>query len=262
MRRIFYFFKVSFDKSIKDITRYKFNTLMQFGTFYFLFMAMFLGLNFFGQNMDVSPIKLGDTLESFVIGYFMWTVMLIAYSSVAYSISNDASKGTLEQICMSSLGLHSVVIVRSIAELIINLIFCFVILFSIMVTTGYWLNIDVFPLALIIILGIFSIFGLSLIFGGLAIVFKQVNALLNLVQYFLIGFVLFDMGPIVSAFVPFRPAANIIYRMSINGFNLVDVSLIQYLSLIFNSIFYFIIGLIVFNYCSKIAKKKGLLGQY
>lgn len=262
MKRMFYFFKVSFDKSIKDITRYKFNTLMQFGTFYFLFMAMFLGLNFFGQNMNVSPIKLGDTLESFVIGYFMWTVMLIAYSSVAYSISSDASKGTLEQICMSSLGLHSVVIVRSIAELIINLIFCFVILFSIMATTGYWLNIDVLPLALIIVLGIFSIFGLSLVFGGLAIVFKQVNSLLNLVQYFLIGFVMFDINLLASAFIPFRPAANIIYYMCFSGANLLDIPLILYLSLIFNSVFYFIIGLIVFNYCSKIAKKKGLLGQY
>lgn len=262
MQKIFYFFKVSFEKSLKDITRYKFNTIMEFSTFYMIFMAMFLGLNFFGQNMDASPLKLGSTLESLIVGYFIWMIMLVAYSSVAYGISSDATKGTLEQICMSGLGLHSVVIVRSIANLFINIVFCFLLLIFIMITTGYWISINVISLTVIIVIGIFSIFGISLILGGLTVIFKQINSFLNIVQFFLVGLIMFDMSPLVSVLVPFRPAINMVYDIAREDLNLLNFSLLDYLYLIFNSAIYFIIGLIVFNHCSKIAKKKGLLGQY
>lgn len=262
MKKLFYFFKVSFEKSLKDFTRYKFNTIMEFATFYILFMTMFLGLNFFGQNMEASPLKLGNTLENLIVGYFIWTIMLIAYSSVAYGISSDATKGTLEQICMSSLGLHSVVIVRSIANLFINIVFCFILLFLIMLTTGYWLSLDIISLTVIILIGIFSIFGISLILGGLAVIFKQINSFLNIVQFLLISLILFDMSPLVSALVPFRPAINMVYDITREGFNLLSFSFLDYICLILNSAIYFIIGLIIFNYCGKIAKKKGLLGQY
>lgn len=262
MKKVFYFFKVSFEKSLKDITRYKFNTIMEFLTFYIIFMAMFLGLNFFGQNMEASPLKLGGTLENLIVGYFIWMIMLVAYSSVAYSISSDSTKGTLEQICMSSLGLHSVVVVRSIANLFINIVFCFVLLLFIMMTTGYWLNINVISLTVIIIIGIFSIFGISLMLGGLTVIFKQINSFLNIMQFFLIGLVMFDINPMASIFVPFRPAINMVYDITKKDFNLLSFSPLDYLFLILNSAIYFIIGLVVFNYCSKVAKKKGLLGQY
>lgn len=262
MKKLFYFFKVSFEKSLKDFTRYKFNTIMEFATFYILFMTMFLGLNFFGQRMEASPFKLGDTLESLIVGYFLWTIMLIAYSSVAYGISSDATKGTLEQICMSSLGLHSVVIVRSIANLFINIIFCFILLIFIMYTTGYWLSLDIISLTVVIVIGIFSIFGISLILGGLAVVFKQINSFLNIVQFLLISLILFDISPLVSALLPFRPAINMVFDITRKGYNLLNFGILDYIYLIFNSAIYFIIGLIIFNYCAKIAKKKGLLGQY
>ncbi len=262
MKKLFYFFKVSFEKSLKDFTRYKFNTIMEFATFYILFMTMFLGFNFFGQSMGASPLKLGDTLENLIVGYFIWTIMLIAYSSVAYAISSDATKGTLEQICMSSLGLHSVVIVRSIANLFLNIIFCFLLLVVIMSTTGYWLNLNLISLIVIILIGIFSIFGISLILGGLAVIFKQINSFLNIVQYLLICLVVFDLTPLASMLLPFRPAINMIYDITKGGNNLLSFSLLDYTCLILNSAIYFIIGLLIFNYCSKIAKKKGLLGQY
>jgi ABC-2 type transport system permease protein len=262
MKKLFYFFKVSFEKSLKDFTRYKFNTIMEFATFYILFMTMFLGLNFFGQNMEASPLKLGNTLENLIVGYFIWTIMLVAYSSVAYGISSDATKGTLEQICMSSLGLHSVVIVRSIANLFINIVLCFILLVFIMMTTGYWLSLDVISLTVVILIGIFSIFGISLILGGLAVIFKQINSFLNIVQFLLISLILFDMSPLVSVLLPFRPAINMVYDITREGFNLLSFSILDYICLILNSAIYFIIGLIIFNYCGKIAKKKGLLGQY
>lgn len=263
--KVFYLFKVSIEKSFKEISRYKFNTISSILSLYFLFIAMFLGVKVFGSTMDISPIKLGKTIEGFVIGYFLWTIMLMVYEDTAFSITRDANRGTLEQISMTDLGLHKVLIVRSISNLIINLLICFVVLLTIMGTTNYWLDINVAELLLIILLGIFSIFGIGLICGGLALIFKRVQSLLNVIQYFLIALVITGQGSlskVAASILPFRPSIDKVYATTLMGHKLSEYPASDYIILIANSIVYFTIGFIVFNQCSKIARKRGLLGQY
>ncbi len=129
MEKIFYLFKVSFEKSMKELIRYKFNTISDIMSFYALFIAMFFGMKSFGTSMNVTPVMLGKSIEGLVAGYFLWTVMVMAYSDTANSVITDASRGTLEQISMSNLGLHTILIVRSITNLIVNLLVCFIGLF-------------------------------------------------------------------------------------------------------------------------------------
>ncbi|QSX05102.1 hypothetical protein JYG23_10435 [Sedimentibacter sp. zth1] len=262
MKKLFYFFKVSFVKSVQDLIRYKFNTLTNIATFYFLFMAMLLGLKILGNTLSSSPLKIGSSIDTFIIAYFLWTVMYMAYANIAYAIINDASKGTLEQIAMSNLGLHSVVIVRGICETIINFIMCFVVLFLAMYTSGRWINVKALQIIVILFIGMFSMFGIGLIFGGLAIIFKRINAVLNLVQYFLIGLTMIDTTQLASIFIPFVPAINMVYKLSLGESTLLSFSIQNYIILIANSVLFFSIGLFVFKYCCNKAKKKGLLGQY
>lgn len=265
MKKLFYLFKVSFEKVIKELLRYKFDTISDILSLYVLFMAMFLGMKLFGMSMDVSPVKLGNTLEGFVAGYFLWTIMLMAYSDTANNVISDASRGTLEQISMSNLGLSSVLLVRSICNLIVNLLTCFAVLFFIMLTTGYWLNINIVPLLILIFLGVFSIFGISLIFGGLALIFKKIQSILNIVQYFLLGIVIPPLGAFsdaVSLLIPFRKAVELIFKITIGGSSITEFALSDYLIIIGNSFIYLLIGLFIFKKCTVIAKRKGLLGQY
>lgn len=265
MKKIYYLLKSSFEKSIIELIRYRFNTISDILSFYFLFIAMFYGIKVFGNSMNVSPVRLGETLEGFVAGYFLWTVILMAYSDTAHSVINDANRGTLEQISMSSIGLHTILAVRSFTNLMVNLIVCFLVLYSIMATTNYWLDIKIVQLLILILMGIFSILGISLIFGGLALIFKKIQSLLNVVQYFLIGLVFpspKSLSTIVSIMLPFRPTIDKAYDIIFGGQSLFDISLGDYAVIIGNSIVYFLLGLLVFNYCSKVAKKKGLLGQY
>lgn len=265
MKKVFYLFKVSIEKSLKDTIRYKFNTISDIVSFYLLFISMFFGIKIFGTNMSVSSIKLGETLEGFVIGYFLWTIMVMAYSDTSSSIINDANRGTLEQISMSSLGLHNILIVRSISNLLVNLIICFIVLFSVMATTNYWLNIRLGELLIVILIGIFSIFGISLIFGGLALIFKKIQSLLNIIHYFLIGLVILGpntLSPLASSLLPFRPTIEQVFLITLGGKSLKDFSLMDFGIMASNSILYFALGLLIFNQCSNIAKKKGLLGQY
>ncbi len=263
MKKFYYLFKVSLEKTVKELYRYKFNTISNFLIFYVLFMCMFLGVRQFGLSLGASSIDMGNNLEGFIVGYFLWTIIMFAYSNIAYSIINDANRGTLEQLNMSNLSLSQIVVVRSFSNLLLDIIFSIILLLFIMKTTGYWLQIDIISILIPIFLGIFSILGIGLIFGGLALIFKKIQSLLNIVQYFLIVLVAaFPENIIISAILPFNYAAGMIFDTMMGGVSFMEFSALEYAIVVGNSLIYFILGLIVFNQCVKIAKSRGLLGQY
>ncbi len=226
-------------------------------------MAMFLGIKSFGISFGISPVDMGSNLEGFVVGYFLWTIMLMAYTGAAYGIIHDANRGTLEQLNMSGIKLSTIVTVRSLSDLLINFIISIVLLFIIMITTNYKLEIKIFSILLPIFIGIFSILGIGLIFGGLALIFKKVQSLLNIVQYFLIALVMVSPeNSIIYNLIPFRPAADKVMLSMMKGYSFIDFSIYDYGIMIGNSILYFTIGLLVFNKCVNLSKRQGLLGQY
>ncbi|WP_313756026.1 ABC transporter permease [Tissierella sp.] len=263
MTKYFYLFKVSIEKNFKELSRYKFNTISDIIIFYVLFMAMFLGIKSFGISFGISPMDMGSNLEGFVVGYFLWTIMLMAYTGAAYGVMHDANRGTLEQLNMSGIKLSTIVTIRSLSDLLINFIISIVLLFIIMLTTNYKLEIKIFSILLPIFIGIFSILGIGLIFGGLALIFKKVQSLLNIVQYFLIALVMVSPeNSIIYNLIPFRPAADKVMLSMMEGYSFIDFSIYDYGIMVGNSILYFTIGLLVFNKCVNLAKRKGLLGQY
>lgn len=263
MTKYYYLCKVSVERTIKELIRYKFNTISEVLVLYVLFMAMFLGLKSFGVSFGISPINMGSNLEGFIAGYFLWTIMMMTYEGVAYGLTNDANRGTLEQLNMSGIRLSTIVTVRSLSDLLINMVVTVALLFIIMATTNYKLEIRIFSILLPIVIGIFSILGIGLIFGGLALIFKKIQALLNIVQYFLIALIMVNPGnKILYNLLPFRPSSDMVILSMRAGYSLVDFSIYDYVIMAGNSVLYFSIGLLVFNKCVKIAKSKGLLGQY
>lgn len=265
MIKAYYLFKVSMEKSIKELARYKFNTISDLLSSYVLFIAMFTGVKIFGESMKVSSVNFGNTIEGFISGYFLWNIMILAYSDTANNIVGDANRGTLEQLNMSSLGLSSILVVRSLCNILISLLMSFILLFLIVITTQCSLNINIFSMLIPIFIGVFSILGISLIFGGLALIFKSIKSLLNIIQYFLVGLVLptpQNLNPIISIILPFRPSIDAVYRIMLDGASFTAFSIVDVLIMVLNSSIYFTIGLFIFNQCSKAAKKRALLGQY
>lgn len=251
------------ERTIKELSRYKFDTISDVLILYVLFMAMFLGIKSFGISFGISPINMGSNLEGFIVGYFLWTIMMMTYSDIAYGLINDANRGTLEQLNMSGIKLSTIVTVRSLSNLLINLTVSIVLLFIIIVTTNYQFEIKIFSILLPVFIGIFSILGIGLIFGGLALIFKKIQSLLNIVQYFFIALVMVSPeNEIIYNLLPFRPAADKVMLSMREGLSFIEFSIVDYGIMIGNSILYFSIGLFVFNKCVKLAKMKGLLGQY
>ncbi len=263
MAKYYYLCKVSMEKALKELTRYKFNTISDVIFLYVVFMAMFLGIKSFGKSFGVSPIDMGDSLEGFIAGFFLWTIMMMTYSGVAYGLTNDANRGTLEQLNMSGIRLSTIVTARSLSDLFINIIVSVVLLFIIMATTGYKLEIRMLPILFPVIVGMFSILGIGLIFGGLALIFKKIQTLLNIVQYFFIALIMINPGnKIIYNLLPFKTASDMVISSMRYGYSLTDFSIYYYVIMAGNSALYFGIGLFIFNRCVKLAKMKGLLGQY
>ena len=164
---------------------------------------------------------------------------------------------------MTGMGLHNVLIVRCITNLFMNILVSLVVLFIAMQTTVYSLNINLISLIIIVFLGIFSMVGIGLMFGGLALIFKQVKSMLHIIQYFLIGLLIINSSkPIIMLFLPFRHAVDMIFDIVRDGKSFLQLPLLDYGIIVGNSIIYFVVGVVIFKLCEKAAKKKGLLGQY
>lgn len=261
----YYLTKASFERAIKEMIRYKFDFLSMIASLYMIFLAMFFGYSGIGQAVGGNQMALDSTLEGIVAGYFMWTIMIMAFFEISQSVISDAGKGTLEQLSMSSLGLHRVLVIRSLINLLISISICVVILILTMATSGYWLEIKVLQSIVVIGIGLFSMLGVSMIFAGIALIHKKVQSFLNIMQFLLLAIVIpgnSAFGKGVSTLIPFRPSIEKFYSLSLGGQNLWDFPISDYLLLIVNAAGYFIIGSLVFKYCTIKAKKAGLLGQY
>lgn len=265
MTQLYYLTKASTERAFKELLRYKFEFISMIVSLYMIFIAMFFGYSGIGQAVGGDQLALDRSLEGIVAGYFMWTIMVMAFFEISQSVISDAGKGTLEQLSMSNLGLHKVLIVRSIVNLILSISICVLILILTMATSGYWLEIKVLQSILVLGVGIFSMLGVSLLFAGIALIHKRVQSFLNIMQFLLLAVVIpgnsaFSKG--ISAIIPFRPAIEKFYSLSLNGNNLWDFPASDYVLLVGNAVGYFLIGLVVFTVCTNKAKKAGLLGQY
>ncbi len=172
-------------------------------------------------------------------------------------------RGTLEQLSMSPMGIWRIMTTRLLSTTIINLVIVVVLLYVSMATAGQWLNVDVVTIAPIMILTLFSMFGIGFIIAGISIILKQVQAFLQILQFILMGltFVSVSMSPILQ-FLPFVKGINMVREVMIQGTSLSQFAMYDYLILILNALFYFALGLAVFIYCERAAMRKGLLAHY
>ena len=89
-------FKTIFKKEWIDYKRYPFNMISSIITVYLVFLVFFLGLKFIAGGTT----KFGSTTEGLIVGFFIWTYAISAYSSLSWSLMNEARAGTLEQLYM------------------------------------------------------------------------------------------------------------------------------------------------------------------
>ena len=252
-------FKTIFIKEWISLKRYPFNTISAIVTVYLVFLLFFLGYKFIGGNQATFT----RTTEGFVVGFFIWTYSIAAYSTLSWGIIQEARAGTLEQLYMTPLGYETVAFYTIISNFFWSLAWVIPILLLMMVTTGRYLHFDFITLIPLLILTIASGYGIGFITGGLGLVFKKIQAFFQILQFIFVGFIVapVDKMPVLKI-LPFSLGAKMIAKNMIDKLPIYKMPIYDILILMANAIFYLVIGFLIFKLCEKVAKDRGLLGHY
>ncbi|RKQ33950.1 ABC transporter permease [Oceanobacillus halophilus] len=250
--------KANTRKEYIELKRYLPNTIALLLTFYIIFLAMFAGIQVIGD-----PSTQDANIQFVIVNYIFWYLSMMVVQDIGWQITNEATQGTFEQLSMSPMGVWRILFARLIALVAVHFLIVVFLLYLSMFTTGQWLNIDVISLLPILISTLFSMFGLGFIIAGMSVVFKQVQAFLQILQFILAGlvFVPVSVAPIL-AFFPIVKGVDLVRGIMIDGITLSQVAFADYMILLFNAVFYFVIGLVFYLNCEKVAMKKGLLAHY
>ena len=251
-------FDANVRKVVIELRRYLPNTISLVVTFYVIFLAMFLGISVVGD-----PATAEANLRFAIVGNAFWFFLLMGVSSMGWELTTEATRGTLEQLAMSPVGLRAILAARMVGTILVNLVIVSAMLTLTMLTAGQMLSFDVPLLALVLIPTFVGIVGFGYAVAGLALVYKQISALLQVLQFvFLaIAFVPLSVAPWLE-FAPVVKGIDMIRLGLVDGVALGAFGVRDWASLALNGVVYLALGLLAFDLAERRARSRGLMGQY
>lgn len=224
----------------------------------------FYGLFLSARYIAGPSLQFGDRLDAIVVGYTLWSLVTFIMFDIAGGLQNEAQTGTLEQLFLSTFGASKVFVMRTLASLTRQLVLILTILLIIMALTGSRLQ---FPptLLLPLLTILLGAYGVAFILGSLALLLKRVQQLLGIFQFAL----LFLMATptetwtgwvhIVRWLLPMTGGAGLLRDLMARGkaLDFADFGLA-----LLNGIAYFAVGLLIFRFAEREAKRRGMLGGY
>jgi ABC-2 type transport system permease protein len=226
--------------------------------------SIFYGLFLSARYIAGPALQFGDRLDALVVGYTLWSLVLFIMTDIAGGLQYEAQTGTLEQLFLSPFGAPMVFVMRAFASLVLRLAVILSILLIIMALTGSRLE---FPptLLLPLLTVLLGAYGLAFMMGSLALLLKRVQQLLGIFQFAL----LFLMATptetwagslqVVRWLLPMTAGAGLLRDLMARGEAL---NLAQFSLALLNGIGYFTVGLLIFRFAERSAKRRGMLGGY
>ncbi|MFC4557557.1 ABC transporter permease [Virgibacillus kekensis] len=241
-----------------ELKRYKANTISLLLTFYIIFIAMMFGIQVIGD-----PSQADTNIQFVIVNYIFWYFAMMVLQSIGWTISDEAMKGTLEQLFMSPISPWKIFLARMFGMISNHFVLVVFLLFVSMATAGQWLNLNPVAIIPILILTLASMVGTAYIIAGMALIFKQISAFLQILQFIIaaLTFVPLSVAPYM-VLAPFVKGVDMTRQVMIEGYVLTDFTVADFVWLIGNAIVYGIIGIAIYIACEKYAMKKGLLGHY
>lgn len=249
-----------------EFKRYPVETVSTIIVLSMFFLGLVLGArSIAGARGPVTPEAAGGAL----VGFLMWFYGIAAVMGIAGDVTREAQVGTLEQVYLSPFGPPLILIFRQIASLfVVTIMIACIAGIGILATKAKleWNLQQTVPLLLITMVGLY---GLGLILGGMALVFKRIQNLLMIVQFALLFVTMAQVERttgILRLFVstfPLSHGTGMIRTISLGKTTLSKlISEGQVTILILSSILYLLIGLAVYRILDSSARKRGLIGHY
>jgi len=222
----------------------------------------FFGLLFYGGRM-VAGRALTDSIEGIIVGYFLWTLSVGAYSSISNDIGSEVQWGTLERHVMTPFGFAPVALLKGVAKIVRTFITSAFILAVMVLVTGTTLELPVFTVVTVSVLSITSVLGLGFGAGGITVLYKRVGNWLNLLQF---GFIILISAPAFelgwTRFLPLAQGSSLLQRAMLDGTRLWEFPPVEVGILVGTAVVYLGFGYLVFQYSTRRARRLGVLGDY
>ncbi|WP_119821947.1 ABC transporter permease [Halalkaliarchaeum desulfuricum] len=222
----------------------------------------FFGVLFYGGQL-LAGQALTDSLEGIIVGYFLWTLSIGAYSSVSNDIGSEVQWGTLERHITTPFGFAPVALLKGVAKVIRTFLTSAIVLAVMLVVTGTWLSIDPITVVVVAGLAITSVLGLGFAAGGITVLYKRIGNWLNLLQF---GFIVLISAPVLdmpwTRFLPLAHGSALLQRAMVDGVRLWEFGLGDLALLVGVAVGYLLGGYVVFHYATRRARRLGVLGDY
>lgn len=222
----------------------------------------FFGLLFFGGQM-VAGQALTDSIEGIIVGYFLWTLSVGAYSSISNDIGSEVQWGTLERHVTTPFGFAPVALLKGVAKVVRTFLLSSLILGAMLLMTGERLALHVPTIVVISGLTIASVLGLGFAAGGVTVLYKRIGNWLNLLQF---GFVVLVSAPALEisylSILPLAHGSGMLQRAMVDGVRLWEFAPTDLALLVAVAAGYLAIGYGVFRVTTDRARRLGVLGDY
>lgn len=217
-------FRAQLKKTLIYLKRYYVNSLGQFLIFFVVFVLIFLGYRGFAGGSEMY----GTGLSNIITGYLLWMLALVAYSEIAYSLYSEAREGTLEQLYMSPLGYTRITVTNLIASLLAQIFMFGLMVLTMVLVTGQRLNFDLASLLPLFIVFLLPVIGIGFSLGGLQLIFKRVQSILQIIQFALIGAIATPIEFGWTKLLPCTLASELVRRVTVEELSLVELPLAQF----------------------------------
>lgn len=237
--------------------RYPANTIIRLLVLYIFFSIVFWG------GKAVGGSSMGNTLDGIIVGFFLWALSSTAYMSLANDLTDEAKWGTLEQLFMSAHGITRIVSTKLIVNVMLSFLYATVLLILMMVTTSRYLVIDLVTVVPIAVLAITSVLGIGFALGGLALLYKKIQAIIGLMQFAFIGLISApSAGLDWAALLPLSKGSEMLQATMRNGTTLTAFPTVDLGILLGTAVGYLLAGYFVFKLSLRRARELGVLGHY
>lgn len=245
------------------LVRYPMNTLAQFVAVCLFFAVIFFGGQAVATNVGEGAGAFGETFDGLIVGWFLWTMSLTAYFSLAQTVTQESQWGTLEQLYMSPFGFGTVMGASVVGLLLESLLWGGGILAVMLATTGRALAVDVVTVVPVSLFALLSVVGIGFVFAGGALVYKRIENVSQLMQFVLIGLIaapVADLAPL--RYLPLVQGSAMLQRAMGDGTRLWQFPPVDLLVLVGTGVVYCLLGYGVFRVAARRARREGLMGQY
>jgi len=246
-------------KAYKLMTRYLFNMISGFVTFYIVFALLFFGTNSIGGGV----IDLGDTLEGIFAGYLTWLLAMMGSTELAWNVTSEAQTGTFEQQYLSPVGYRWIALFTESFNFVYNISLIFLIALVMAVTTGQKIHLHLGSTLPVMLSVYVQATGLGLALAGLALMYKRIQSFFQVVQFLMIGFLLvpWDRFP-WAKYLPFAASQRLLQRIIMNGDRIWQLPASDLILVLCVTVLYVALGAAAGALAESKARERGVLGQY